>query len=76
MKKWDEGMNGLFMCTKRGRREERGREIKGGGREWGWVNSEVRSSYLRRRFRPRRPGFLMSTAAERERTHLSVILAP
>jgi len=26
LKKWDKGMNGLFMCTKRGRREERGRD--------------------------------------------------
>lgn len=24
LEKWDEGMNGLFMCTKRGGREERG----------------------------------------------------
>lgn len=30
---------------------------------WGWVNSEVRSSCLRRQFQPRLPGFLMSTAA-------------
>lgn len=49
-------------------------EIKGGGRggEWGWVNSEVRSSSLHRRHRPRLPGFLMSTAAETERKCLSV----
>lgn len=53
------------LCTKRGRREERGREIKGRGREWGWVNSEVRSSSLHRRSHPRLPGFLMSKARER-----------
>lgn len=70
LKKWDEGMNGLFMCTKRGRREERGREIRGGGREWGWVNSEVRSSSLLRRLRRRLPGFLMSTAAGRQRENV------
>lgn len=74
----------VFMCTKkkkkkRGRREEeRGREIKGGGgREWGWVNSEVRSSSPRHRFRPRLPGFLMSTAAagkkERKREKQTLI---
>lgn len=29
LEKWDEGMNGLFMCTKRRGREERGGDSKG-----------------------------------------------
>lgn len=57
--------------------ERKEEEIKGGGgeREWGWVNSEVRSSCLRRRVRPRLPGcFLMSTAAEGEKTLWATLL--
>lgn len=65
------------LCVRREEEEKKEERLKGGrgggGRVWGWVNSEVRSSSLLRRFHPRLPGFLMSTAAgKRGEQHLLV----
>ena len=62
----------FYVYEERKKRRERGREIKGRGRERGGVNSEVRSSSPRRRFRPRLPGFLMSTAKKNNNKKTSV----